>query len=335
MEDSHRPARGRRTRGLALAALTVGLAVGVASCGGSGPAAVDPVAANATPSTPTPSTPAASTPAASTPADWQFAGVPWVPPRPGDCPQESEVFDPAASTPPAHLDQQHATVRRVRDMHAAGWQVRYARPTALGVVALVSGDTKAAQAALTPLGVWQVRSSGGPSGSAGSEADRRVEQVLQDLLGPVAQRLARQLSNRAGYAGVALWADQGAVLLSWKKPVPADIMALQQPAHPGGVRVIVQPTAYSSADIEAALRAVAVDGGRIAKSQISAIVGCGDSSGLVVGITPGTWPSDADALRAELAKRAGMPVTLIRQGEAVTGAATTPATRRDLGGGGR
>lgn len=320
----HAAAR-RRTADAIAAALAAGLAAAVTACGASAPVVVDPVA-----STPASSAPASSRSAAGgplVPADWQFADVPaWVPPRPGDCPQLSEVFDPAASTPPADLDRQRATVRHVTGMSGPGWAVRYARPTALGVVALVRGDLGAARSALTPLGVWQVRSSDGPSGSSGGSPEGRVEEVFQDLLEPVAQRLEQQLSSRAGFAGVSLWEDQGAVLLAWRSPVPADISALARAAHPDGVRVIVEPTAYSLADIETAQRKVLPGGPRIGDSRVSLITACGDDSGLIVGITPATWPRDPDAVRAQLAARAGMPVTLIRQGAAVgTGGSATSA----------
>lgn len=246
-------------------------------------------------------------------ADWQFAH-----PVPSDGCATSKVFDPSASTPPADLTRQRATVAALAGASGPGWRVAYIRPTALGVVALVRGDVAAARVALSSRGVWQVaRLAAG--GSDAEDHDSQVEDVVRDRLSPLADGMDR-LSQRSGFTSLALWTDQGAVLLTWKAPVPAAIQHLAMRSGPGSV--IVDPARYSEAELHAAQLRLVASRSRITP-LITEIAPCADGSGLQVDVGPGTPSSEQRTLARRVTRMVDVPVTVGVAAQASASARTT------------
>ena len=176
--------------GLAVAAVAVAVTVGPSGSGGSGP--VDGPDGSAPPA---PATASATGSAAF------------------DCPLTHRVFRDRAPIP--DLAGQERVVAEVTGLVRGVWTVRHAEPTALGVVALVQGHVGLAEQQLAEHGVALVR-----PWSPRPDIAAQVERVLERELIPVADQVRRATDEIPGGAGIALWKDAGAVVLSWKAPPP-------------------------------------------------------------------------------------------------------------------
>jgi hypothetical protein len=245
--------------------------------------------------------------------------------QPFECSRESRVFGDAK--PIADLDQQQEVVRRLYALSSV--QVRYAAPSPLGVVALVVDHSGDLDSYADPAVVTQLQEVGAahvfewdPSiASAGVDADGQVNQVLSWLLDPAIRDVRRATRGLPGDAGLALWQDAGSVLLQWKAPIPQEVLDLAG-VRPDGVEVIVEPVEYSQRDIRRAQRRLqTVLRERGLRDRWSTSYGCGDGSGLVVGMVPPL--ADRSELRADLTEALGLPVMVVPEERPV------PAGSRD------
>lgn len=285
-----RRARRRRAFGTAfgVAGLVVAIAVGSQSLAGSGP-------------TPRPVQPRPAT-AAPSPQDQLF-----------ECPTESRVF--TETTTIADLETQQQVLRRLTTLSSV--QVRHAAPSPLGVVALVVDDSGDPDSYADPAVVAQLREVGvahvfewdPTAATAGMDADGQVRQVLQWLLQPALNDVRSATRDLSGAAGIALWQDAGAVLLQWKAPAPQEVLALNG-TRPDGVTVIVESVDYSRLDIQRAqrqLQGVLREYGH--RDRWSSSYGCGDGSGLIVGMAP-PLPDRGD-LQTILSDALDLPVMVV------------------------
>jgi len=257
-------------------------------------------------------TPAASPTPDDAPTPWRLNGGFWEEPAPGDCPEVSRVFDASAVPPIPDLARQQQVVTELAATDFRAFGVRHAAPTALGVVALVTGDVAVAERVLREdYGVELVHEWDRSGPDVGLDVDGQVGQVIAWQIEPVGHRLDREVRGLDGYAEIAMWQSAGGVLLSWKAPVPAEIAALAG-VRPNGVRVFVEGVPYSEQELSAARQRVqaAVDRGRV-DAKISSSTFCGDQSGLVFGIPPRFLGDGKEELEQELAGIAGMPVTVV------------------------
>lgn len=284
-----RRARRRRAFGTAFGAagLVVAIAVGSQSLAGSGP-------------TPRPGKPPAT--AAPSAQDQLF-----------ECPTENRVF--TETTTIVDLEAQQQVVRRLTTLSSV--QVRHAAPSPLGVVALVVDDSGDPDSYADPAVVAQLREVGvahvfewdPTAATAGVDADGQVRQVLQWLLQPALNDVRSATRDLSGAAGIAFWQDAGALLLQWKAPAPQEVLALNG-TRPDGVRVIVESVDYSRLDIQRAqkrLHGVLREHGL--KDRWSSSYGCGDGSGLIVGMTPPI--TDRGDLQTLFGDALGLPVMVL------------------------
>lgn len=204
--------------------------------------------------------------------------------------------------PIENLAEQEVLVERALALDDPAFEVRQAVPTHLGVVVRVTGNLAVARAALP--GVPYVDAWLGEE--FGPDDEQMMLRALAPQLGAAATQVRRATKGLAGDAGLAYWQDAGALVVQWKTPVPAAVAALDG-VQPGGVRVIVEPARYSTADLQAASRRVAT-AGLGPEVRISGISHCNDGSGLEVGVAPPL--QDRDALTERLAATARVPVTV-------------------------
>ncbi len=230
-------------------------------------------------------------------------------PKPFACSRQSRVLGPPPAVPEA--GRLARIVRRVDAFRGEGYEVRRAEVTHLGVVALISGNLAEARSQLPGLGVAHVYPWDPAAASTGVDGAGQVQQVLQWLLEPAVRDVRAASRGLPGSAGLALWQEAGAVLLSWKAPVPDQIAALEG-RRPDGVRVIVDPVRFSARDVRAASSraARAIRGGPVAVDGVLTY-GCADGSGLVVGVEPPALRGRRAALQARLSEAAGMPVFVV------------------------
>jgi hypothetical protein len=230
-----------------------------------------------------------------------------------ECSTESRVL--SDTTTIADLEQQQRIVRRLSALSSV--RVRHAGPSPLGVVALVVDDSGDLDSHADPAVVTQLQELGAahvfewdPSmASVGVDADGQIRQVLQWLLQPAISDVRRATRSLPGDAGLALWQDAGAVLLQWKAPVPQELLALAG-VRPDGVEVIVEPVDYSQQDMQRAARQLqTVLRERGLRDRWSSSHGCGDGSGLVVGIVPPL--TDRAELQADFTEALGLPVMVV------------------------
>ncbi len=230
--------------------------------------------------------------------------------HPFSCPKLSRVFRDAA--PIRELDRLQDIVTRVEHTAWDGFAVRRAEATNLGVVALVTGELDEARGRLREVGVAHVYRWDPSVASVGVDGPGQVQQVLQWLLDPAGRELRAAYRGVGGFEGVAYWQAAGAVLLQWKAPIPPKVQSLAG-LRSDGVRVIVEPTRYSARDFRAASAKVigAIRAGRV-DAEWSSTYGCGDGSGLVVGIEPASLGGDRrSSLQTQLTAVANMPVYVV------------------------
>lgn len=231
------------------------------------------------------------------------------------CPTESRVF--TNRTPIADLEEQEQVVSLVSRLSSV-W-VRHAEPTALGVVALVGDDSGDDDLWADPqvadqlrrLGVAHVYEWDPTMADAGVDAAGQVRQVVGWSLDPAYRDVRRATRGIPGSGGIAYWSEAGAILVSWKAPVPAAIEELAG-RRPDGVRVIVDAVPYSERDVRWAqrrligwLRANGLYGG------FATAYACGDDSGLIVGLVPEV--ADRPALAEQISEAVGMPVMVLAE----------------------
>lgn len=247
------------------------------------------------------------------------AGDRRTPPAPAaaefSCPTESRIF--TERPPIADLDEQERVVERIGRLSSV-W-VRHAEPTALGVVALVgdaSGDEGLRadpQVAdrLRRLGVAHVYEWDPTISSAGVDAAGQVERVVGWSLDPAYRDVRRATRGIPGSGGIAYWNEAGAILVSWKAPVPAQVAALVG-TRPDGVRVVVDAVRYSERDVRRAqdrLQDWLVESGL--RDDWTSSFACGDRSGLIVGMNPRV--ARRTALAERISEAVGMPTMVVSE----------------------
>jgi hypothetical protein len=238
-----------------------------------------------------------------------FGAVPWVEPKPGECPQGSRVFDPSATPPLADFEQQQAVAERVEGFRGEGFAARYVRLTALGVVVLVEGDQREARQRLSAEGVALVAGYGDQDDlEGGIDPEHEVALVVSDQLQPLGAEVRRRIRGLAGSGGLATWTNAGAVLVQWKPPVPAEVRALRDIRTESGARVIVAEVRYSDREL---MRAQEVISQLPRAEEITEVSRCGDNSGLLVGVRPEALGDTTAERRSRYADLAGVPVTVI------------------------
>ena len=230
-----------------------------------------------------------------------------------ECPTENQMLTETPTI--VDLEAQQRVLRRLSTLSSV--QVRHAAPSPLGVVALVEGDSRDPDPSVPPGVVAQLREVGvahvfewdSTLATAGVDADGQVRQVLQWLLQPAFNDVRSATRGLMGVSEIALWHGAGAVLLQWKAPPPRAVLALNR-TRPDGVKVIVEPVDYSRLDIQRAqqrLQTVLREHGL--EDRWSSSYGCGDGSGLIVGMAPPV--TDRDDLQSLFSDALGLPVMVV------------------------
>lgn len=200
---------------------------------------------------------------------------------------------------PARLER---VADRARQLAEADYEVRRARATAAGVVALVTGDVRKARRELR--GVRYVASWGGDFRSD-FPPGMRIGVFIQDrLTTPVLHDALRRVRGVPGRVGAAFWDADVAVVLEWKAPVPARVQRLAV-VRPNGVEVRVVPRPYSGRELQQATNRLIrfLDERDVDWSTAGP---CSSAAGVSVGV-PG--PRDEMGVsQAELEEAAGMRV---------------------------
>jgi len=245
----------------------------------------------------------------------------WEEPKPGDCPELSKVFDPDAAPPIPDLAEQQRIVQEISAQVRNAYQVRFAQATPLGVVALVTGNVDFAKEQLGDAGVSLVYEWDRSGPEVGLDEEGQVGQVLAWQLDPVVRDVRRRVQGISADGGegdgeLALWTNAGAVLLQWKEPVPDDVLALGDLEYAHGVHVVVEGVRYSPSELHRAMRTV-MDRARAQGIEANSGSGCGDLSGIVIGVGADDLRGHEDELREEFADWAGIPVTVIAAEPAV------------------
>ena len=158
-------------------------------------------------------------------------------------------WETPSNPPPIHdLEQQHALIDAIEARSWAGFSIHYAKPTHLGVVALIDGDLKDAEAQLVAAGASYVFAWDPSMAQAGVDAAGQTEMATQSEVKDVLREVVRIRFDVDGYAGTALWHEASAVILMWKAPVPPEVAALAG-VRANGVEVMVWPADYSSREL--------------------------------------------------------------------------------------
>ncbi|MFS3128794.1 hypothetical protein ACLM5J_10355 [Nocardioides sp. Bht2] len=194
--------------------------------------------------------------------------------------------------------------------------VVHAEPTPLGVVALVADETGDQDYFAEPTVAQRLKQLGVgvvyewiPRGEEGGSAKEQVRQAIQWSLQDAISDVRARIRGLTGSAGLVLWQEAGALVLNWKRPAPPEVVALQG-VRADRVRVELREVTYSDADTLRAARAVfAWAKANHATRLLSSASGCGDGTGLKVGVVP-KRAADAN-LAAQLEEAAGMRVTVV------------------------
>jgi hypothetical protein len=209
-----------------------------------------------------------------------------------------------AARPIPHLTRQKRVARHALRTTDPDYDVKRAQPTQLGVIVLVDGNV--AKATRELRGADHVVSwtkhflSDFPPGF-------RVDVVLTDMLHPLLKQVVRSTSGIPGIVEPAYWQDGGAVVLTWKAPVPPEVQALAG-VRPDGSEVRVIPRPYSMAELLAGQDRLIdfLDARGIRWSSVSH---CDSDAGLELDV-PGN-PDSFPLSQAELDQAAGMRVLLL------------------------
>lgn len=227
--------------------------------------------------------------------------------------------NPVFGDPPPIPDReaQQQVVERLGRLSSI-W-VRHAEATAMGVVALVGESSGDVGSTVAPEVVDRLRGLGASlvyewdptSASTGVDASGQVRGVLGWALDRTFREVRRATREIPGSAGLAYWTSAGAIRIAWKAPVPDAVAALAGP-RPDGTRVVVAEVEYSERDVRRAQRQLSRwlrSSGRW--DDWSTSYGCGDGSGLVVGMVPEV--TDRAGLAEQIADEVGMPVMVIAE----------------------
>jgi hypothetical protein len=211
-----------------------------------------------------------------------------------------------AAPAPADLEEQRALVAEIEAKDWGAFSVVYAETNPLGVVALVSGDLGAAKTKLTEAGVRAVWTDG--SGGPEQQHSQAMVAVQQELDGASAD-VDQARAGLSGYGQTALWQEAGAVVVTWKAPVPQAITQLQEP-RPDGVQVVVVPLRYSGRAMARAVdRAIAAFRDHEVSGTWYDASPCDDGTGIRLGV-PRRLTHDT-VLSRRLTRLVGMPVHLV------------------------
>lgn len=231
------------------------------------------------------------------------------------CPTESRVF--TGRRPIPDLEEQDQVVSLISRLSSV-W-VRHAEPTALGVVALVGDDSGDEDLWADPqvadqlqrLGVARVYEWDPSAAETGVDGAGQVRRVLGWGVDPAYRDLRRATRGIPGRGSIAYWSEAGAILVSWKAPLPAAVEALAG-VRPDGVRVVLDVVPYSERDVRRAQGRLedwlVATGRRVEWTESHA---CADHSGLIVSMLP------EEAHRGTIAERigeaVGMPVMVVAE----------------------
>jgi hypothetical protein len=240
-----------------------------------------------------------------------------APTRAFTCPRQSKALDDSKAPALPDLAHQQSIAEAVKRLS----YVHDAEPTALGVVALVTGDPAEVTPGLTAAGVTFVRTWDARGPESGMTAQVQVQLEIQDQLDPVADRFRKLAGGVPGSGDGAVWPQAGEVLIPWKEPVPAAVTDLARQSWPHGIRVVVQPVRYSSAELGHAM-GTRLDLGKADDGHLTLAYACGDDSGIIVGVDPAAWPAPS-GLAADLARQVGYPVMLTKEAAATADGSAT------------
>lgn len=249
-------------------------------------------------------------------------------PRTFSCPTENRVFTDEL---PADADQVQEWKRIYAEIVAAdfdGFAVHRAEIfTSLGVYVLVTGDEAEARRVLVDeygvsvVWLWEPDVWG-----PGSEEEIIHLMADEEAFQPMMQEVKRRTRGLEGSGGIAYWISSGAILVQWKKPVPAEVYALEDIEFKAGGRIVVDGVDHSEKErVRAQNRVVAAFNQGTVDADFSFAGACGDNSGLIVGITPDSLGKRAPELQETLAGIAGMPVMVVAEERALTLQGDVPA----------
>lgn len=294
-EEVRRRRRRRRTVALGVAGAVTALGVGVA-------AVLLPLSEDRTVVTDVPS-PTAPTSGSEAP-DGLFS-----------CATENMVFAdedlPPTGRTTSDLQEWKRVYAEITAAEFDGFAIHRAEILQIGVVVLATGDLDEARRVLVgEYGVAVVQQW--PPQWRGMDEQDLLDLTVQWALDPVLATARRRTRGIPGSAGFASWTSTAAILVQWKQPVPAEVLALEDIVFKTGGRIVVKGVRYSSREVRQAQRRVhrAARLGEI-NAEVSMSYGCQDGEGLIVGVAPETLEGRRAALQDQLAEIAGMPVMVV------------------------
>ncbi len=229
------------------------------------------------------------------------------------CPRSESVTERVPPPIPDLAEQQAVAA----EIEATAWKtmhVKVARPSPLGVVALVERTDMTLEQARSILvnehGAALVHDwdPGGPE--VGLDADNQVTQVLSWEIDEV-MPVVRPLRQREGFVNLWVWPDAASIQVFWHGEVPSDVQAMVGDLG-NGVRLDpLIPTDWSRSRLASAQGTVtdAVSSGEYVDRWASVGI-CHDYSGLVAGV-PVRSAERRSALSAQLSDLAGLPVMVV------------------------
>lgn len=231
------------------------------------------------------------------------------------CPAKHPVF--TRHVPPVmHIQDERAKAERIAGLKGEGWSVAFAEPTRLGVMAFVDGDLGAAEPELRAAGVTGVWPR--DQGPEFPEADRAdlVRLALNEALEKPMSEVRRATRGLPRDGDFAFWSSAAAIYVQWKAPLPPEVAALAG-IRPDGIEVVVDETLYAPRDLHVGMNLIfdAAQRGEI-EADLTSGSTCGDLSGVLIGVEPGSLGERGPRLQEELARIAGVPVHVIPQAPA-------------------
>lgn len=234
------------------------------------------------------------------------------------CPAQHPVF--TRHVPPVmHIQEERAKAERIAGLKGEGWSVAFAEPTRLGVMAFVDGDLDAATPVLRARGAVHVwRHDTGPELDDGDDRQAAVGWGIQWALEEPMREVRRALRGLTRSNGeLALWPEAGAIFVQWKRPLPPQVAALAE-TYVAGALVVVEETPFSPREILKGVDRVfaAAQHGAL-DAELTSGTTCGDLSGALIGVEPGSLADRGPELQEQLARIAGVPVHVVPEEPAV------------------
>lgn len=232
------------------------------------------------------------------------------------CPAQHPVF--TRHVPPVmHVQEERAKAERIAGLKGEGWSVAFAEPTRLGVMAFVAGDLESARPVLQRLGakhVWEREADS--DFEDGYDREGLVGQALQWVLQQPMEEVLGTLRGLPDDGEAAFWDEAGAIYVQWKAPLPPEVAALAG-IRPDGIEVVVDETLYAPRDLHVGMNLIfdAAQRGEI-EADLTSGSTCGDLSGVLIGVEPGSLGERGPRLQEELGRIAGVPVHVIPQAPA-------------------